>query len=261
MIAYARAAFALGLPLLLSACLLTPGKFDSTLDIRADRSFTFTYKGEVIATDLSDMTKGLDKTSTDEPSFGNESGESDEGDAGSDEAVIVNIAAPADDAGNAGDTSSKKADNTAKMEAIAATLRKEKGFRSATYLGNNKFAIDYAITSTLTHGFVFPFNTDAEIMFPFIIVELRGDDRVRVKAPGYANGADKQKSSSMMGGASGDDASKFLDGRFTLTTNGEIASQNQEDGAVTVPGGRQVTWTVTPLTKEAPMAVIRFPAK
>ncbi|MGK2912056.1 MAG: hypothetical protein ACSLE1_19975 [Sphingobium sp.] len=258
MIAYARAAFALGLPLLLSACLLTPGKFDSTLDIRADRSFTFTYKGEVIATDLSDMTRGLDKSGTDEPSFGNESGE---GDATGDDAVMQNIAWQGEDFGNASETGDKKADNTAKMEAIAAALTKEKGFRAATYLGNNKFAIDYAITSTLTHGFVFPFNTDAEIMFPFIIVELRGDDRVRVKAPGYANGADKQKSSSMMGSGSGDDASKFLDGRFTLTTNAEIVSQNQEDGPISVPGGKQVTWTVSPLTKDAPMAVIRFPTK
>ena len=47
-----RAAGALAVFLLLSACLVTPGKFVSTLDIRADRSFTFTYKGEVIASDM-----------------------------------------------------------------------------------------------------------------------------------------------------------------------------------------------------------------
>ena len=39
---YARFAFILAAPLLLASCLLTPGKFTSTLDINRDRSFTFT---------------------------------------------------------------------------------------------------------------------------------------------------------------------------------------------------------------------------
>ena len=41
------------LPLLLTGCLLTPGKFQSTLSINADRTFAFAYKGEVIAVDPS----------------------------------------------------------------------------------------------------------------------------------------------------------------------------------------------------------------
>ena len=35
-------------PLLLVGCILTPGKFASTMTINADRTFAFTYKGEVI---------------------------------------------------------------------------------------------------------------------------------------------------------------------------------------------------------------------
>ena len=44
----ARFAFILAAPLLLASCLLTPGKFTSTLDIKRDHSFTFTYVGEAI---------------------------------------------------------------------------------------------------------------------------------------------------------------------------------------------------------------------
>ncbi len=76
---------------------------------------------------------------------------------------------------------------------IAAALAKEKGFRSARYLGNRTFAIDYAIAGRLDHAFLFPFNIDAQIVLPFVAVELRGEDRVRVKAPGFANGFDRSQ--------------------------------------------------------------------
>ena len=46
-----RLALALAAPFLLASCFLSPGKFVSTLDIRKDRSFTFTYVGEIISAD------------------------------------------------------------------------------------------------------------------------------------------------------------------------------------------------------------------
>ena len=44
---------ALAVPLLLTGCLLSPGKFSSSLDLRRDGSFTFTYVGEIVVTDMS----------------------------------------------------------------------------------------------------------------------------------------------------------------------------------------------------------------
>src|ERR1700712_6012332 len=84
----ARLAGIIVAPLLLMGCLLTPGKFVSTMTVNADRTFAFTYKGEVIAMDPSSMMKGLgDKPDSDgaKPSSGD--GEADEGPA------IVPIAA------------------------------------------------------------------------------------------------------------------------------------------------------------------------
>ena len=46
-----RLAALLAAPLLLASCLLSPGKFVSSLDIRKDRSFTFAYQGEIILLD------------------------------------------------------------------------------------------------------------------------------------------------------------------------------------------------------------------
>ena len=48
---FMRFAFAAAASLILSSCILSPGKFVSTLHVAKDRSFTFTYVGEVIMLD------------------------------------------------------------------------------------------------------------------------------------------------------------------------------------------------------------------
>ncbi|QUT05207.1 hypothetical protein KFK14_19755 [Sphingobium phenoxybenzoativorans] len=253
---FTRAALVLASSLLLSACFLTPGKFTSTLDIRADRSFAFTYKGEVIAVDMDSAMNASDAIGND---VGAPSGEESVyrdialRDAAAKPGKTPKPAAPDDDFSDGKDSKQK-------MLAIAAALSREKGFRTARYLGDGKFEIDYAIAGTLDHAFVFPFNVDAKIIFPFVAVELRGDDRVRVKAPGFAN--DDNRSQNPMGRSPAEEkAAQALDGSFTLTTNAMIVSQNQEEGPASSPQGHTIVWKVDPLTTEAPMAVIKFPAK
>ena len=241
MAVFLRAASALACCLMLGACLVTPGKFESTLDIRADRQFSFTYKGEIISSDM----KGLGSSGDD--LIGDDAPEKKDS--------ALHKTAMQKGSGGSFDNGSASGDE-AQMQAIAAALSKEKGFRSARYMGNHRFEIDYAISGRLTHNFLFPFNSDAEIVLPFVAVELRGDDRVRVKAPGYSNGFDKSREPMGQSGP-GDDASKALDGRFTLTTDAEIVSQNQEDGAQNIAGGKKIVWRITPLTSEAPMVTLR----
>jgi hypothetical protein len=48
-----------------------------------------------------------------------------------------------------------------------------------------------------------------------------------------------------------------MDGTFTLTTDAEIVSQNQEDGARTSGTTKTIVWRVTNRSKDAPMAVLR----
>ncbi len=43
----------IGLALALSGCLLSPGQFNSALDLRKDGAFTFTYEGEIYILALS----------------------------------------------------------------------------------------------------------------------------------------------------------------------------------------------------------------
>jgi len=237
-----RVAAALTPIFLLSACLLTPGKFTSTLDIRKDGSFTFSYVGEVISVDPS---AGLDSAAS---SAGESSNASSE-----DEADIAKKAA---------EDQKKKAvaeqEKTAKLNEIATTLSKEKGYRSVRYLGANKFAVDYQISGKLDHSFLFPFNVDAEAGFPFLAIEVRADGKVRVLAPGFGDNSRGSGAQAMGGMGEGGDEAKYRDGIFTLTTDAEIISQNQEDGARSVPAGKQISWRITPVSKAAPMAVLKL---
>lgn len=237
----------LAAPFLLASCLLVPTKFASTLDIGADRSFAFTYVGEV------------QLLKTGKPDFSDEGADipGDDG-IGQDwdddgEPRLRPVAAQSGEI-----LSDDTADEETRLKRLAETLSREYGFRSVRYVGSRTLAIDYRISGRLDHSFVFPFNPDGEAVVPFLAVELRGKDRVRVKAPGFAN--DSNAASSMGGIGSADEASPGarLDGRFTLTTNAEIISQNQEDGSeATADGKRRIVWTVTPDTRDAPMAVLR----
>lgn len=206
---------ALAAPLVLTGCLLTPGKFTSTLDIRADRSFTFTYSGEVIAPEPD--APGSEEDRTTDP-----------------------------------DKERKR------MQTLADALSKEYGFRSVRPLADDRLEIDYSVSGRLTHGFVFPFNPDAEVLVPFLMIELRGKDGVRIKAPAFAKDSQASISAPGFGPPSGGRGNDRIDGSFKLTTDATIVSQNQEEGATRTPDGRsQVTWRITPLTQDAPVAVLR----
>jgi hypothetical protein len=242
-----RIALALLLPFALASCVLTPGKFVSTLKIDADRHFTFTYVGEVIALQDDDMTKGLGDLGT--PSSTDPTSSDDDSTP-----TLQPVVLQKDSAGES--PAAKKAAADAKNRAIATALSKEAGYRKVTYLGDGKFSIDYSISGTLDHGFVYPYNIDAEAVFPFIAVELRANNTVRMKAPGYANANDSKG----MGLPGMDKSASQLDGVFTLDTNAEIVSQNNEEGPVTTAGRKTVTWKVSSLTKDAPTAVLRMAA-
>jgi hypothetical protein len=218
---------ALLVPLALAACLFLPGKFESTLTIHADRSFTYAYKGEVVALDITGaMSEATGLTDN------------------------------ATDSGTAPDPARKAAEK-AKKEAeyrdIAKKVAREAGYRSVEYRGDGIFYVDYEISGKLTHNFVFPYNQDAGMIFPFVAIELRGKDMVRVKAAGFAK--QENKGSGMSG--MGDDTNARLDGIFTLVTDAEIVSQNNEDGAKTSGASKTVTWKVTPTSSDAPMAMLK----
>ena len=218
-------------PLLLVGCVVTPGKFTSALVINADRTFTFSYKGEVYAVDTA---KALEK--------GLESVTGEDGSA----SVLDKPTEPA------------KADPATerKRAAIAAALARETGYRSATYVGDGKYMIDYAISGVLTHNFLYPYNADADIVTPFIAIELRAGDTLRIRAPGFAAPLDSAAAAQL--GDKTIDVGKYLDGQFTLDAAGLIVSQNSETGVAATNGRSTIKWKSAPTTKDAPSAVVKL---
>ncbi len=231
----ARLATLLLLPLALASCVLAPGKFTSLLTVNADRSFSFSYAGEVINAEPEGGPMGMS---------GKGDGTQSEGD---------------DPAETARQKARKKAEADVKNRAIAASLSKEAGYRKVTYLGDGVFMVDYAVTGTLDHAFLWPFNIDAEVILPFVAIELRQDGVVRVKAPAFANeGSGATPGMSGMPGADALQGASKLDGVFTLNTDAAIISQNNEDGVKTVGARKTMVWRATPALKSAPTAVLRL---
>ncbi len=233
---FARLAFTLAAPLLLASCLFTPGRFVSTLDIRADRSFTFTYAGEVVVIDPSeDMRPG---TSADH-------GDADGGDIA--QSLIPPPRPPL--------TAQQIAAVNAKRRALAETFAKEAGYRSVEYLGNNRFRVDYAISGRLDHSFVYPINLDAKSIIPWIAIEVRRDSTVRVSALAFGD-ADSLFGTAM-GKGKGEMNASGREGTFTLTTDAALIMQNGEDGVAPGPGTK-IVWRVTPTSRTVPTAIVRF---
>lgn len=233
---FARVGLALAMPLFLASCLLAPGQFTSTLDIRADRTFAFAYTGEVIRIAAPGDAGGF---------MGSEFPDA-EG-SGDDETLFSSLTLQEDHA------TESEADRL-KGEAIAEALAKEVGYKSAEYLGNNKFRVDYAMSGRLDRNFIYPHNTDAEALFPWIAVEVRKDGTVRVKAPAFGEEGGEMAG---LGGGSAQDANAHRQGTFTLTTDAELVMHNNEEGAAD-SSGKRVVWRVTPTSKTVPTAVIRL---
>ncbi len=228
-----RFAFAAVASLVLSSCILSPGKFVSTLHIAKDRGFTFTYVGEVILLDpAAAMQQGMQEGLA---GLGEGEGEG-------------NSTAPAKPAAPAAETAKQIAEG----KAIAEALSKEAGYRSVEYLGKNKFRVDYSMTGRLDRSFVYPINLDAKSIIPWIAVEVRKDRTARIKAIAFG------EEESMGDSAKPDAQPKEREGTFTFTTDAELVMQNNEEGMAPGPGTK-VVWKVTPTSKTVPTAVVRFP--
>jgi hypothetical protein len=245
LMAFMRFAFAAAAALVLSSCILSPGKFVSTLHIGKDRSFTFTYVGEVILLDpASAMQQGVqDGVDTTAPS--------PEGGTGDEDDVLANLVenpAPAEPAAPAAET----AQQIAEGKAIAEALSKEVGYRSVEYLGKNRFRVDYAMTGRLDRSFVYPINLDAKSIIPWIAVEVRTDRTARIKAIAFGD-----PDEGMGSAAKPDNQEKERSGTFTFTSDAELVMQNNEEGLAPGPGTK-VVWKVTPTSKTVPTAVVRF---
>ena len=258
---------ALAAPLLLTGCLWGPGKFASDLTLKRDGSFSLNYRGEIViqlppdddapkpwtddmaACSISDG-KEMHQTQCTKEQLATQRKAYEESAASKrkeNEEMAKALGLPGlDDASN---------------RAFAAKFSKYAGWRSVTYRSKGVFDVDYHFEGRATQDFIFPALPDNDLIIPFIAIRRRSDGSVLVTAPAMTGGSGPigaragAAAASKMG--SGGPQSR-AEGRFTVITDGEILTNNSEDGAAPAHIGRHVHCDVGPGSSKLPETLIRL---
>ena len=283
-------------PLLLTGCLWGPGKFDSMLTLKRDGSFTLAYQGEIMlqrpdelggkatpvawrdglavctkdaeAFLIDDMTpelmgddpfkEGVSENPQTRPCTKEEVAKlKTEWEKREQERLASNRKQNEEMAKVLGLPGLDEESN----RAFAAKLTKYAGWRSVRYKGGGVFDVDYLMNGTSRQDFLFPAMPDSDMVMPFVALRRRADGSVQVTAPMFAGQPGMFGRAAMLGmnKGSGDKGMPTrAQGRFTIVTDGEILTNNSEEGPSAATAGRQLTWDVTPETKRIPEALIRL---
>jgi hypothetical protein len=285
-------------PLTLSGCLWGPGKFTSNLALNKAGTFVLDYKGEIVlqmpedkgsapkawsdsmATCYADGRAELnsdalpDTIDVDEDIPVVEDGdEQSEARRNCTAAELARLKAEHDKKEAA--RTEKKREESEQMAKLfglpgaddasnrrfAVNLMKYQGWRSVTYKGKGVFDVDYHVEGRLTQDYAFPLMPDTDIVIPFITLRRRIDGSVMVSAPALTGGSGPFSARAKMIGlpdkGEGGPVSR-AEGRFTVITDGEILTNNSEDGPVAAPGGRQVHWDVGAGSTKIPEMLVKL---
>jgi hypothetical protein len=281
-------------PLMLSGCLWGPGKFTSNLTLNKAGSFVLDYRGEIML-QMPDKDSPAEPWSDDMAvCYADGRTESSPSSAAT---IDIDEDAPAEDESQSDETRPctpaelarmKSAHEKAEVERVArkrqesdemaklfglpgsddesnrrfaANLMKQKGWRSVTYKGKGLFDVDYHFEGRLDQDFAFPLMPDSDLMIPFITIRPRTDGSVKVSAPAFVGGAGvfaaRAKMLDLPAKGNEGPASR-AEGRFTIITDGEILTNNSEDGPATVQGRRQLQWDVGPGSAKVPEMMVRL---
>lgn len=274
-----------GLVILLSGCLLSPGKFISALDVRKDGSFTYSYAGEIHMLALSKLAQSRGGGSADfaaQPCL-----------AASSSGQLVCTDAEidrqkrewAEEQRRAADRRKREGESMKAMlggidmsdpraaEELAARLRRQAGWRRVDYKGDGLFDVDFTLTGTLDHDFSFPSIERLPMANAFLTIARRKDGSLRVDAPGFGNNAAGgplqaifqsmgMASTAAKSAATGQPANvpglPLPDGRFTITTDAAIIANNTDEGPQPDARGQRLDWTITLRSAASPMALLRL---
>ncbi|NUT01700.1 MAG: hypothetical protein HOP96_12075 [Sphingomonas sp.] len=281
---FAKRIFVAAAPLLLTGCLWGPGKFSSDLTLKKDGSFVLDYRGEVVLQTPPDAETKAEPWSKDkvrcrkdgsveiQPWVG-EVAEDDDNPIRPCTAGELAKAKTDYDEQSASRAKSKReeAEQMAKMfglpgfddesnRAFAAKLSKYAGYRSVQYRGKGVFDVDYHLEGRATQDFVFPALPDNDLIIPFVAMRRRADGSVLVTAPAFTGGAGPlgARAGAAAAGAMKEGPVSKAQGRFTIITNGEVLTNNSEDGTAPHALGRQVHWDVGAGSNKIPEALIRL---
>ena len=270
------------LSLMLTGCLITPGKFDSTLTLNQDNSFSFSYNGELFFLALSPSAFGSGSDAQFESSECYDS-DYEERDCTPEEVAEQQAEWDTEQARK----KEKDAEEAKKMSALmggidpndpeagnkfAEMLERQRGWDSVQYVGEGLFNVRYSASGQLSHDLTFPVIEGVPMPNPFIQVILRDDNVVRVNAPGFAaQEGGGPMAGMMMGGFSqgmneamaeesedGKTGIPEMRGTFRVVTNGRILANNTDEGPAATATGETLQWYISPTTSSAPTALVKL---
>lgn len=276
----AAAGLAFVLSVALAACFVLPGKFASTLDLRKDGRFAFTYQGEIWVMGLSKLSEmGAGAGKFEPSSCYKDDDNMSERECSKKELEAQQAAWEIEQ--QAGAEKRKKDAEEMKAllggidpsdpkagEELAARLRRQAGWKSVSYKGEGLYDVDFAIAGRIDHDFNFPTIERMAMMTPFVALSRRADNSVRIETPGFAMGGGSNPMAAMgglaamgaakEGGEQGGPKFPKIEGKFTITTDGTILANNTDEGPQPGTTGQQLTWTVDARNPAAPTALIRL---
>lgn len=225
---YWKWALALIAPLLLAGCLLIPGKFESHLRLMNDGTYSFTYNGQM------QLSEGEDEPAADPAMMDEESGATGGSDAAQKNAAMRAIfggAVPGDDEG---------------LKKFAEQLAKYDGWNRVEYMGDNLFEVEYAVSGHFDQMLAFPTIPGATMQFPFVQIIRRSGGELEILTPAMAGpgGLAGAMGPLPMGGASEKPKMQPIDGSFTIVTDGDVLSNNTEDGLSVDGATKTMRWQV-----------------
>ena len=272
-----------GAALLLGGCLWGPGKFASDLTLKKDGSFVLDYKGEIVLQTPPDAQAKVEPWSKDKARCRKDGTVEQQPwtTVDEDDGNPVRPCTPTELAKAKTDyekqstermkSKREESEQMAKMfglpgldeesnRAFAAKLGKYAGYRSVIYRGKGVYDVDYHFEGRATQDFLFPALPDNDLIIPFIALRRRADGSVLVTAPAFTGGAGPlgARAGAAAAGQMKDGPVSKAQGRFTIITNGEVLTNNSEDGTAAHALGKQVHWDVGSGSNKIPEALIRL---
>lgn len=273
---------AAAMAMVLTGCLLSPGKFTSQLDLRNDGTFAYSYDGEIhllALSKLAEMSEQAENEFIAEPCYS-------DGGFAERPCTQSEIAEQQSDWDAAQATKSGPQEEEAAMmsgmlggidpsdpeaaDELAARLLRQKGWNAVEHKGDGLFQVDFKIEGHLGHDFLFPTIEQFPMSNFFVQIANRDNDTVRIDAPGFSpqsSGNPFQGMMAGMGGAftpvGGDNpegaaSAPKLDGVFRIVTDGDILANNTDEGPLATPAGEVLEWQVNMRTQSAPTALIKL---
>lgn len=267
--------------LLLTGCLVSPGRFASQLVLERDGSFAFSYEGEIFFLGLSKLAQMGAGDESFEPEACHD-GEGSERECSAAE-LAEQRAAWEEGAEERAAKARKEAQEMARMmggidptdpqaaEELRALLLRHRGWNRVEHKGDGLFNVSYRVSGRLSHDLVFPLIEGFPTTNPFVQVILRDGNAVRVNAPGFAAQGEGNPMGQVMGGMAGLAALGAgqsgenempeipqMEGSFTIVTNGRILANNTDEGPSASGNRARLEWRIDQRTQAAPTALIDF---